>query len=176
VHVEDDKAPTDVPAPAPVEDLPAVAVETANEEPATKPPPRHGKAESRAAPTTGTTGEGAGSATVTATVTNSPPPPPPPQHHDEEKPKVTVETTVKGDVEGGYDQQEAQPRPSDETVAVPKKDPEPTPAQLLAQARASAKKGDCKRVAALGAQVKALDATYYANTFETDAAIRGCRK
>jgi hypothetical protein len=47
--------------------------------------------------------------------------------------------------------------------------------QLFDQARAAAKQGDCKRVEALGAEVKKLDASYYAKTFSTDASISACR-
>jgi len=47
--------------------------------------------------------------------------------------------------------------------------------QLTVQAREAAKRGDCQRVATLGAQVKKLDASYYAKTFVTDPAIAACR-
>jgi hypothetical protein len=73
------------------------------------------------------------------------------------------------------------PPPKDAPVAEKgkkaKKKPAPkTAAQLTAEARTAAKRGDCKKVETLAAQVKALDAAYYRDTFQTDPSIRTCRK
>ena len=85
---------------------------------------------------------------------------------------------------GAPAQQPAAPPPPPAPAAAPqkpaesKKNDEAPPSrvrQLLDQARAAAKQGDCDRVDAIGAEVKKLDASYYAKTFSTDASISACR-
>jgi hypothetical protein len=71
------------------------------------------------------------------------------------------------------------PAPAPDKPTEAKKNDEAPPSrvrQLFDQARAAAKQGDCERVEALGAEVKKLDASYYAKTFSTDASISACRK
>ena len=96
----------------------------------------------------------------------APPPPPPPPAND----SAGTEETVA---------QEAAPPPDTSTVEkkapVTKTKPK-SAAQLTSEAQIAAQKGDCKRVATLGAQVKAMDAAYYRDHFESDAEIRRCRK
>jgi hypothetical protein len=88
-----------------------------------------------------------------------PPPPPPRPSEVDDSPNVT---TGAGSVAKQEESKEQQ-----RTLSV---------RDYLVVARAAAKKGDCKRVAQLGAKVKSMDAKYYAKTFATDAAIKGCSK
>jgi hypothetical protein len=104
---------------------------------------------------------------------------------DQAPARVTVEGTVRGNV-GGEDADSQQaapppppPPPSAKTTTESRKPEKVAPAtaqDLMQQARAAAKKGDCKLVERLGVRVKSLDASYYAKTFSTDAAIKGCQK
>jgi hypothetical protein len=95
----------------------------------------------------------------TAQAPTAPPPPPPPQ-----APNSQAEATEDGDqFAGDY---------ADEKTKSTSKGPDVQ--QLTRQARTAAKSGDCAVVKAIGGKVKKANASYYKQTFATDAAIKKC--
>ena len=92
-----------------------------------------------------------------------PPPPPPPPAPPAKKVPRKVPAADKPALEEST------------RMAAPDDAPaEPTPRDLLAQAKTAAQKGDCETVATLGYRVQAIDPSFYQRSFATDPAITGC--